>query len=204
MKGFSANQNIRDEYYRDNKFAVDLIEIHLLDSSGRPDPLLLSTGMLDIDYDSPTAPIVGSNTYSAQGQFMSMTAINEQFDIVLGKMTITLSGLPTGMISRFVDTEPEGKAVYIYKTFLDLNTLAIIEEPILMFGGETYNVIIQEAKNTCSIGVEVASIFADFDRRSGRATNDWSNWNYQGSTYDTAMEKSGFVGNTEFLWGRSA
>lgn len=204
MKSFSQNSALRDEYYRDNKFAVDLIEIHLKNSNGQNAPLYLATGMLDIEYDSPTAPTSGVITYSAQGQFMGMTAINEQFDVVLGKMTITLSGLAPGYISRFIGAEPEGKPVYIYKTFLDLNTLQIVEEPILMYSGETYNVIIQESKETCSIGVEVASIFADFDRRNGRATNDWSNWNFQGDTYDTCMEKAGFVGNTEFLWGRSA
>lgn len=204
MKEFWTNSAIRDEYYRDTAFAVDLIELHLKNAAGANDPLYLATGMIDIEYDSDTAPTSGSNTYSAQGEFMGMTAINENFDVVLGKLTITISGLPDTYIDRFINTEPEGKSVFVYKTFLDLNDLDIVEEPILMFGGEIYNVIIQESAETCTIAIEVSSKFADFDRSAGRKTNDWSNWNFQGSTYDTSMEKSGFVGNTEFLWGRTS
>ena len=192
MKSFSDNTYIRDEYYRDNKFAVDMIELHLKNAVGRNAPLYLATGMLDIDYNSPTAPTAGVNVFSAQGEFMSMSSINEQFDIVLGKVNIQISGLPSGYIDRFVNSEPEGQPVYIYKTFLDLNTLAIVQVPILMFQGEIYNVAIQESANTCSIQIQVSSKFADFDRRAGRSTNDWSNWNFQGSTHDVCMAQTGF------------
>jgi hypothetical protein len=50
--------------------------------------------------------------------------------------------------------------------------------------------------------VDCSTLFADFERTAGRKTNSGSNWLYQGTTSDTAFEKSGFVGNTEFLWGR--
>ena len=112
---------------------------------------------------------------------------------------------------KFVGKEPEGKRVVVYKVFLDINTLQIVGTEdsagqiaaINMFDGEVYNVSIQETATSCGISVEASSHFADFERQAGRRTNDWSNWLFQGVQYDTAFEKAGFVGNQEFLWGRT-
>ena len=210
MKSFASENYLRDEYYRDHTIAVDLIEIHLKDSSNNDAPLYLASGGINIDFDSDTAPNAGSNTYTAQGEFLGHSAINEDFDVKVGKFSINLSGLPSGYIDKFVGKEPEGKRVVVYKCFLDINTLEIIGTDsaggvaaINMFDGEVYNVSIQESANTCSISVEASSHFADFERQAGRRTNDWSNWLFQGVQYDTAFEKAGFVGNQEFLWGRT-
>lgn len=197
------HQDIRDEYYRENGFAVDLIEIHLKDISGTSDPLYLASGGIDIDYDSTTAPDSGINTYSAQGEFIAYTAINEDFDVNVSKFSITLSGLPQGYIDKFIGTDPEGQRVVVYKAFLSTNDLQIVQYPIMMYDGIIFNVAVQENQNTCNIGVDVSSQFSDFERSAGRKTNNWSNWLLQGVKYDTAMEKAGFVGNTEFLWGRT-
>lgn len=205
MKNFYTESYLRDEYYRDHTFAIDLIEIHL-----EAGALYLASGAIDIEYDSDTAPDAGTNTYSAQGEFMGHTPINEDFDVKVGKFSVNLSGLPTGYIDKFVGAEPEGSRVVVYKVFLDLNTLEIIGadsaggvSAILMFDGEIFNVSIQETAETCTISIDVSSHFADFERTAGRRTNNWSNWLFQGSQYDTCMEKAGFVGNTEFLWGRT-
>lgn len=206
MKSFYTESYLRDEYYRDHQFAVDLIEIHLAGGA-----LYLASGAIDIDYDSGTAPDAGTNTYSAQGQFMGYTPINEDFDVRVGKFTINLSGLPSGYIDKFVGQEPEGSTVVVYKVFLDLTTHEIIgtdsaggTSALLMFKGEIFNVSIQESDTTCAITVDVSSVFADFERRAGRKTANWSNWLFQGSQHDDAFEKCGFVGNSEFLWGRDS
>ena len=187
---------IKDEYSRDHNFAVDLFRMFLKDSSGNEDIINLCTGMIDITYDS--------NNYSAQGEFMGYSSIQEDFDVKLGKITITLSGIDTGFVDKFTTIDQIGSEIRIGKVFLDLNTLDVISDhAILMYLGEIYNVSIQENNETCTINVECASVFADFERSSGRKTNDWSNWYFQGEKYDTCMEKAGFVGETEFLWGRS-
>ena len=203
MKSFYTDSTLRDEYYRDVNFAVDLIELHLKDASDSNDPLYLASGGIDIDYDSPTAPTAGTNTYSAQGQFLSYTTIGEDFDVKIGKFSINLSGLPSGYVDRFVNKEPELKRVCVYKAFLSTTDLQIVSSPILMYDGVIYNVGIQENSTTCQITVDCSSKFADFERTAGRKTNNWSNWLLQGEKYDTSMEKAGYVGNTEFLWGRT-
>ena len=203
MKSFYTDSTLRDEYYRDVNFAVDLIELHLKDASNANDTLYLASGGMDIDYNSPTAPDAGTNTYSAQGEFISYSNIGEDFDVKIGKFSINLSGLPTGYIDKFVNKEPELKRVCVYKAFLNTNDLQIVSSPILMYDGVIYNVAIQENQTTCQITVDCSSKFADFERTAGRKTNNWSNWLLQGEKYDTSMEKAGYVGNTEFLWGRT-
>jgi|TARA_S200002703_G_scaffold98740_1_gene85390 hypothetical protein len=197
------HQDVRDEFYRDHTFAVDLIEIQIQNGSGASDCLYLASGGIDIAFDSTTAPDAGTNTYSAQGEFISYTAIDETFDVVVGKFQITLSGLPSGYIDKFIGKNVEGQRIVVYKAFMDLNAFTIIQSPILMYDGTIYNVAIQENQNTCTIGLDITSQFADFERTAGRKTNNWSNWYFQDAKYDTAMEKTGYVGNTEFLWGRT-
>jgi hypothetical protein len=211
VKNFYTEQYLRDEYYRDHTFAVDLIELHLKTSAGANDPLYLASGAIDIDLDTDTAPTTGVNTYSAQGEFLSHSAINEDFDVTVGKFSISLSGLPSGYLDKFIGNEPEGKRVVVYKCFLDVNTLEVIgsndsagsTQAITMFDGQIFNVAIQEAANSCTIQVDCSSIFADFERTAGRKTTEWSNWLFQGVQYDTAFEKATFVGNTEYKWGRT-
>jgi hypothetical protein len=71
-----------------------------------------------------------------------------------------------------------------------------------MFDGIIYNIAVNESSKSCQLNLECSSLFADFERTAGRKTNNWSNWFYQGAQVDTTMEKTGFVGQTEFKWGR--
>lgn len=194
MKTYSSA--VRTEFYRQNFYAVDLVELHLAT------PVYLASGGINISYDSPTAPTAGTNVYTAQGDFMGFSGLSEDFDVRLGKFTIFLSAVGNSYTTKFVDQDFEGRRVCVYKAFLDLNSLAIVGDPIMMFDGQLYNASITETKNSCQINVDCSSLFADFERTNGRKTNNSSNWFYQGSNYDTSMAKSGFVGQTEFKWGK--
>lgn len=192
------HQDIRDEFYRDHNFAVNLVELHL----GGGNNLYLTDGGCDIEYDSNTAPDAGSNTYEAQGNFMGFSSITEDFDVKVGKFSIFLSGVSNSYTDLFIGNNVEGKRVVLYKAFLNTQTLAIVQTPIIMFDGSIYNVAVNESPKSCQINLDCSSLFADFERRAGRKTNNWSNWYFQEFNTDTSMEKTGYVGNTEFKWGR--
>ena len=205
MKSFASDPALKTEYYRDHCFAVDLVELHLKTSNGGNDPLYLNSGGIDISYNSPTAPttpVGGTNTYTAQGDFIGFSPLAEDFDVRVGKFSIFLSAISNNYSSKFINYEIEGKRVVIYKAFLNLTTFAIISQPILMFDGLIYNFAITEGAKSCQINVDCSSLFADFERTAGRKTNNWSNWLYQGGNYDMSMDKSGWVGQSEFKWGR--
>ena len=186
----------RDEFYRDKFICVDLLEMYLTDAVGDPAYLYLCSGGFDISFNS--------NTYTAQGDLIGFSTVPEEFDVKVGKFSIYLSGLGSGMVDRFIDKDFEGKRVVIRKAFLDFDpmNLDIINSPIIIFDGQIHNVSITETQNSASINVECSTLFADFERTAGRKTNNGSNWLYQGTNYDVAFEKSGFVGQSEFKWGR--
>jgi hypothetical protein len=196
MKTYSTE--LRDEIFRSHNFAVDLLEIHL----GGGNNLYLATGGANISYDSPTAPDSGANVYQCQGEFMGFSGITEDFDVKVGKFTVYLSAIGTGFLDKFIGQSVEGSRVCVYKAFLSTATLEIVTAPILMFDGQIYNIAVSETAKSCQLNIDCSSLFADFERQAGRKTNNWSNWFFQGSQLDTSMEKTGFVGQSEFKWGR--
>ena len=206
MKDFFNTAN-RDEYYRANTIAIDCVELHLKNQQNQNDPLYLCSGGADLAFDSPTAPTAGTNTYSAQGDFIGFSPMTEDFDVKVGKFSIYLSGVGNGLVNKMINYEVEGKRVAIYKAFLNFgpngtSPLGLAAAPILMFDGIIYNFAVNETENSCQITVDCSSLFADFERTNGRRTNNWSNWLLQGSKQDYAFEKAGFVGKSEFKWGR--
>ena len=209
---YTLNNNsyiTRDEFYRDNYVAVDLLELHLKNSAGTSDPLYLCGGGYNISFDSPTAPTAGTNVYEAQGDFIGVSSLSEDFEVKVGKFSISLSGVGNSYVNRFTAYSPEGQRVVIYRAFLEykvvngIDGLVIVPNPITLFDGIVYNVGISETGSSCQVTVECATLFSDFDRSNGRKTNNGSNWLFQdGNTYDRSMEQAGFVGQSNFLWGR--
>lgn len=199
----------RDEFYRDNYIAVDLLELHLKNSAGVSDPLYLCGGGFNITFDSPTAPTAGTNVYTAQGEFISVSTLTEDFEIKVGKFSINLSGVGNNYVNRFTAYSPEGQRVVIYRAYLEykvvngIDTLTVVPNPITLFDGIIYNVSISDTGSSCQVTIDCSTLFSDFDRVAGRKTNNGSNWLFQdGNTYDNSMEQAGFVGQSNFLWGR--
>jgi hypothetical protein len=206
MKSFSSSAN-RDEYYRDHTIAIDCVELHLKTNAGANLPIYLCSGGADLSFDSPTAPTAGSNVYTAQGNFIGFSSLAEDFDVKVGKFSIFLSGVDRTSVQYLMENEIEGKRVVIYKAFLNFGTggtsnLQLADTPILMFDGVIYNFAVVESEKSCQITIDCSSLFADFERTAGRRTSNWSNWFYQGVKGDMCFDKAGWVGQTEFKWGR--
>jgi hypothetical protein len=188
---------LRDEIYRQNVFSVDLLELHF------STPQYLCTGPYDISVDTATAPNTGLNIYTAQGDFLNFDGVAEDFDVKVGKLSVTLSGVNDDLLVPVTSPACIGKRIVLYRCFLNLTTGAIVGNPVLLFDGQVNNTSVVETARSCTITIDAASLFADFERVSGRKTNNDSNWVFQGYQFDTTFEKSGFLKNTEILWGRT-
>jgi hypothetical protein len=205
----SYSNAVVNSTYLDNYTAVDLLELHLKNSSGVSDPLYLCGGGYNISFNSNTAPTAGTNVYEAQGNFIGMSTMTEDFEVKVGKFSISLSGVNNDYVNRFTAYSPEGQRVVIYRAFLEytvtnnIESLTIVPDPIILFDGIIYNISISETGSSCQINVDCSSLFSDFERVAGRRTNNGSNHLFQdGNTHDTSMEQAGFVGQSNFLWGR--
>jgi hypothetical protein len=200
MKFFTTQ--ILNQIYNDRFIAVDLLELHLRNQQNQFQPLYLTNSNFDIVYDSPTAPTIGANTYTAEGEFLNFTGSSEDFDIKVGKFNIFLSAINNNYVQRFTQTDIEGQRVVIYKAFLEYNTGQVIPEPVMLFDGIIMNTQITESTVTCSLNIDCSTLFVDYERVMGRMTNNTSNWVLQRNKYDESMEKSGWTGNSEIAWGR--
>ena len=138
----------KDEFFRDKFIAVDMVELSLPAGT-----LYLNSGGFDLDWNG--------NTYTAQGDFMGFSPIAEEFDVRVGKFSIYLSGVGSAAdapltVRRFLNQDFEGRKVVIRKAFLDFDpmTLDIIDNPIIIFEGQIFNVSIVESRNSATITVE--------------------------------------------------
>jgi len=202
MKPYNiSHPNARNAYYSDSFFSVDLVEMHI--KSGVTDvPLYLCNGGYDIEYDSPTAPTAGVNTYISQGEFLGFSGVEENIEVKVGKFNIILSALDSTTKLRLINNPIQGNRVVVWKAFLSKTTGQILDTPLMVFDGQIYNFQVIDGARTATISIDCSSIFADFERTAGRKTNNESNWLLQGVKYDTSLEKAGIVGNTEYKWGR--
>ena len=196
------HNDIRNEYYRDAFIAVDLLEIHLKDNSGNYLPKYFTNGGMNID---ATSSLTGSTvTYTAQGDFLGFTSMSENLETSVGKFSIQLCGIDLSLVADVANYDAEGKKVVVKKVFLDSSTLQVIQSPITVYEGYIFNFAVTETASTVNLNISCASLFSDFERTAGRKTNNWSNWLFQGVQYDKCMDKAGYVGQSEFLWGRVA
>jgi hypothetical protein len=195
MRAYSTE--LQDEFKRSKFIAVDLVEIYMVTPQGVNDFIYLTNAGFDIVHDG--------KTYTAQGDFLGFSTVSEDFDVKVGKFSIYLSALNVTLVNKLYGKDFEGKRVVIRKAFLDFDpmTLSIVDQPILIFDGIIYNIIITETAATASMAIECSTLWADFERVNGRKTNNSSNHLFQrGITRDTCFEQAGFVGNTEIKWGK--
>jgi hypothetical protein len=175
-------------------FAADLIELHLAT------PLYFTSTNIDIDYDSATAPDSGTNTYLAQGQFLRFSNITESSDIRVGQLDMTFTAVDTTTVSLLINNEYMNKRVVIYRAVLADDYSFTSDDVFTVFDGIIMGYSIQEANDTATVTITVASQFADFERTSGRKTNPASQQVHFPT--DKGMDFSAQIVK-DLKWGRS-
>lgn len=202
---------LRSAFYSPNIIAVDcvLISIPNLDGTFTDNGYLrYATGGINMTIPEYVGGTLTERTYTAQGDFMNFSTITEEFEIKVGRFEIQLSGLSSGLVERFTGNtrngvDFEGCRVEIWRLFLDYDTMELInDQRYPMFDGVIYNTKIVESAVTCTIAIECATLWADFERKKGRRSNNESNWLFQGNRTDFTFCKTATAGQVEFKWGR--
>ena len=143
--------------------------------------------------------VYDSNTYQAQANFLSVTDTEENAELIITNCKIALSALDTANITTYATSSIINKEVIIYSAYLD-SSMAIIGTPTIMFKGKITGYSISDARNTATIALEVSSSFANFEKITGRRTNEGSFRIEHPS--DRSMEKS-HESIIDLKWGRA-
>ena len=148
---------------------------------------------------SLTSSVSGSSvTYVASDFIMGVSDFTEETDVNLSPISLTLSGADQTFISTVLNENIITDTVTIFRGFLDDNS-ALIADPFLLYKGTIDNFAIQETDTASSVSLDIVSHWADFEKKSGRKTNNTSQQRFFST--DVGMD---FSSQTvlDIKWGR--
>ena len=167
--------------------------IHLIEI-GFSTPVYLTDNSFDL-----TSSISGSSrTYTASPFLVGGSSFEEQTDITKTTLSLTLSGADQTFISTVLNENVVNDTVEIYRGLLDSNN-SIIADPILLYSGNIDTFEIAETETQSNVKLIIVSHWADFDKKSGRKTNNASQQRFFST--DVGMDYSSET-VLDIKWGR--
>ena len=178
--------------------------------------LRLWTGLGDLVYQD--------DTYLGTGQFLSVSNIEETADISAVGASLSLSGIPSDLISLALTEPYQGRVCKIFFGVINLNKVYLLQEdgsyilaedaaPIeisetsektdltLLFSGYIDNMTIEEGAQQSTITLSLESRMIDLERtRTFRYTDQNQKSRY---TSDRGFEFVEDLQDKRFTWGRS-
>jgi len=164
----------------------------------------MSNGTTTRYTDAPYNITFNSNTYTAQGAFLNISETEENADIQIVSATITISALDVSNITSFATSAQINQLVTIRRSFIDQSNNQLIgdsagDNAIIIFRGRISGYSVRDSVSSAEIQLQVSSQIINFDRRSGRRTNQG---NFQREhPQDNSMEFSA-VTVKDIKWGR--
>jgi len=179
---------------RKKLYVVDLIELHLAT------PVYFTNGHIDINYDSPTAPESGVQTYLAQGQYIGFGTVQETSDVRVGTVAVTFTAVDFTTLGYVLSNDYIDRRVVMYRVVLNDDYTFSDANVFQYFDGNITDFTISESKETATLTLQVASQFADYERANGRRTNNSSQQRFFAD--DVGLEFSPQI-QTDVKWGRA-
>ena len=167
--------------------------VHLL-SIGFATPVNITDNSFSL-----TSSVSGSSiTYTASSFLVATPSFTEETDLTKTSLNITLSGADTTFISTVLNENIVNDSVDIFRGLLDSNN-ALIADPILLYSGNIDTFQINESETESNVTLTVVSHWADFDKKSGRQTNNNSQQRFFNT--DVGMDYSSQT-VLDLKWGR--
>jgi len=146
-------------------YMADFLELHL------DTPIYFTSSNITLNYDSPTAPDAGTNSYLAQGQFLSYGQVIESSDLRVGTIELNFTAVDTTMVAVVLNNDYIDKRVVIYRAILDETYQFTSNDVFMIFDGFITGYSITEEETTANLVLSCSSQFADFERLNGRRSN---------------------------------
>jgi hypothetical protein len=163
-------------------FAIEM----LFDSS----PLRVWTGVGEATIDG--------NAYTGTGTLLNVSSIEETSEIAVRGATLTLSGMPSEVISLALQEPYQGRVCKIYFGVVDGNTYSNLTE---VFSGYMDEMNIEEGADFGTIELKVENKLIDLERARVRRFSS----GYQKSVYpgDKGFDFVEDLQDKDIVWGRS-
>lgn len=136
------------------------------------------------DFDRPIS--WGGNDYLAVGHLLGIGDISEASILEVSTLTLSLSGVDPQYIGLLLSKNYIDRPVVILRAFVD-NTGQLLTTPFEVFRGRIDQPVISDSPTTTGITVTARNHLADFERKSGRHTNNAEMQRY-------------FPGDTSFIY----
>jgi len=152
--------------------------------------LRLWSGLGDITWNG--------SVWTGAGNLMGIGAIEESADVVATGTTISLSGIPTELVSLCLADARQGMPGKVWIGFMTA-AMAVIADPILAFAGRLDVPSIMDGAERCEIQITYESRLIDLNRtREWRYTHESQQ---QFSAGDLGFEYVSALQDKEVRWG---
>ncbi len=152
------------------------------------------TGVGDI-----TGP--GGNTYSGVGELGGISVIEEKEGIVATGVQLTLDVTDTSLLATALTEDYQGREANIWIGLFNTATLALLADPVKLFGGVMDNMDVVDRGQSGSITVNCESWMRVLDRSNDRRRTDM----YQQARFagDLGMEYIPAIQDIAINWGQN-
>lgn len=156
-------------------------------------PVRLWSGIGDLTY--------ASNIYSGAGALLGVGSALETQELRATGLDITLSGVPSELLSLALAEPYQGRECRVYLAALNVNTGALIADPYMIFAGRMDTMTVSENGDTASIGLATESRLIDLERSRERR--------YEGADQaldypaDKFFEHVQAIQDAQITWGKS-
>lgn len=143
---------------------------------------------------------IGSNTYTGTGQLLQISDVQETQDISARGMTLSLSGIPSGLLSLALTEPYQGRICKVYLGFMtSWENPDTSPDTMEIFSGYMDQMNIEEGPETSTIKMTVESRLIDLERpRNRRYTRENQQIRHSG---DRAFDFVESLQNQRLSWG---
>lgn len=155
-------------------------------------PLRLWSGLYD-----KTINVQGADqTFTGSGGLLTIGGLEEIGDLSAKSVTLTLSGIPTSIISLALQEAYQRRACRIY--FGEQSVADVVE----IFSGKMNTMRILDAADTATIEMTVESKFVELERSSNwRYTDENHKSKHAGDTFFSYVQS---IQDAQIAWGRKS
>jgi len=140
--------------------------------------------------------VIGAKTYIGAGSFLNISSVEETTEIEAKGATLTLSGIPSSILSLALDEPFQGRLCKIY-----FGVTSSPSDYVEIFAGELDQMNIVEEVATCTVSVTAENVLIKLERPTVRRFTDQD----QKSRYpsDRGLEFIASLQDKEIFWGRA-